>query len=190
MTTGQSIANASVKLNANWQLRNTLTDTTKTASVDLGGALINLALTSGNGSSQANRAWERKSVTISSGATVDIDLYDFAGIDIGAGEGMDALGQAMALEEIVLFVLIAESTSLGELELMPANPSNHWACAPALTVANGNALKAGGALIMLQPNHQAFDVYDGDSHVIRLGANGGDCVYSLYILGRSADSYS
>lgn len=186
----ESIANATLRLNANYQLRNTLTDTTKTATVDLGGALLNLTLTDGNGQNQANRAWERKSVTILSGQTADIDLYDFAGIDIGGGSGKDALGQSMALEEIVFFCLIAESTSVGSLELMPANPANYWACAPALTAALGNALKAGGMLMMLQPNHQAFDVYDASSHVIRLGANGGNCVYSLYIVGRSADSYS
>lgn len=184
----RSISECTAKINFNIKLRNTLTDGT-IASIAGGGALLNATLADGNGEDMVNRMWQRVGASILTGATEDIDLYDFAGIDIGGGSGKDGLGQAMDLEEIVALILI-KASGAGSLEVMPANPSNYWTCMPQHTVARGNALKTNGLIVMYQPNHQAFDVFDGSSHVIRLGANGGDLTYSLYIWGRSADSYT
>lgn len=184
----RSISECTAKINFNIKLRNTLTDLT-VASIAGGGGLLNATLTDGNGENMVNRMWQRIGVEILTGATADIDLYDFAGIDIGGGAGKDGLGQAMDLEEIVFLCLI-KTAGAGSLEVMPANPSNYWTCMPQHTVARGNALKTNGLILLYQPNHQAFDVFDASSHVIRLGANGGAVTYSLYIWGRSADSYT
>ena len=184
----RSISECTAKISFNIKLRNTLTDLT-VASISGGGALLNATLANGTGEDMVNRMWQRIGVEILTGATADIDLYDFAGIDIGGGEGMDGLGQAMDLEEIVALVLI-KTAGAGQLEVMPTNPSNYWTCMPKLTVALGNALKTNGILLLYQPNHQAFDVYDATSHVIRLGANGGAVTYSMYVWGRSSDSYT
>jgi len=184
----RSISECTAKISFNIKLRNALLDGT-IASIAGGGALLNATLASGNGEDMVNRMWQRIGVEITSGATADIDLFDFAGIDIGGGEGMDGLGQAMDLEEIVALILI-KTGGAGSLEVMPGNPTGYWTCMPKMTAALGNALKTNGILLLYQPNHQAFDVFDGTSHVIRLGANGGAVTYSLYVWGRSSDTYT
>lgn len=186
MATRSSIAEVNLKFTAN--IRNTLDDG-QAATVTVGEQIVSGKKTSGVSASQSNRGWEDRDRTISSGNTEDIDLYDFAGIDIGAGAGNDGLGQAMRLEEIVTIIIKHESGA-GSLEIMPSNPSNHWTPMPKLTVALGNALKAGGCLMMTQPDTDAFDVTDGGSHVIRLGANGGAVTYSIYVEGRDDDNES
>ena len=185
----RSITSGAVKCTLTASLRNTVTDGS-VASITVGGLKVNTKLDSGVEAEEANRAWQREGVRITSGGTEDIDLYDFAGIDIGGGAGNDGLGQAMALEEIMGLLLVSDSTSVGQLEIMPANPANYWTCMPKHTVALGNALKAGGALLIFQPNTDAFDVVDASSHVIRLGANGGNVDYSMYILARHDDELS
>ena len=47
---------------------------------------------SGTSENQYNREWEDKR-TLLSGASEDLDFFDFTGFDIGAGAGKDALGR-------------------------------------------------------------------------------------------------
>jgi len=183
-----SLSNGKVECTIQGTYRNTLSDG-NIAAVSVGTKFLTQVLTSGVEGTQANRAWARTGATITSGATSDIDLYDFAGIDIGGGAGNDGLGQAMALEEIVA-IAIHQTAGAGRLEIMPANPANHCTWMPSLTVANGGALKSGGVLMMVQTNTDAFDISDGVSHMIRLGANGGNVTYAMYILGRHDDNLS
>ena len=142
--------------------------------------------------------------TISSGGTTDIDLFDFTGIDVGAGAGLDALGQALAIEEITTFILecigatsqnvdrtaFPDTAAAGTLELQPAAPAGDWTVAPTLTAALGNGLRAGATFMLHSPDEAAFDVNDSVSHVIRLGANGADVTFRLTIMGRHDDDES
>jgi hypothetical protein len=184
-----SIANASIQAKITGKLKNTLTDGSSFAESVVGGTIFNWSPTTGVSANNANRFWARTGVEITSGATVDIDLYDFAGIDIGGGAGKDALGQAMALEEICVFAIV-QTAGPGRLEIMPANPANHAPWMPVLTVALGNALKSGGLLMLAQKDEDAFDVEDGSAHMIRLGANGGAVTYAMYVVGRTDDNES
>ena len=177
-----------VKLIFSATIKNTLDDG-QVAQVVLSDTVVSGKLQDGVEANQATRAWARKDHTLASGATEDIDLYDFAGIDIGAGAGNDGLGLPMALEEIVTFC-IRHVSGAGRLELMPTNPANYATWVPSLTVAAGSALKANGLLLLHQPAASAFDVADGSSHMMRVGANGGDIVYDLYIIGRHDDEAS
>ena len=181
-------AESEVKLTFSATIKNTLDDG-QVAQVLLSDTVISGNLASGVDANQANRAWARKSHTLASGNTEDIDLYDFADIDIGAGLGNDGLGLPMALEEVVTFC-IKQTSGAGRLELMPTNPSNYATWVPQLTVALGSALKAGGLLLLHQPDEDAFDIEDGSSHMMRVGANGGDIVYDLYLVGRHDDEAS
>lgn len=181
-------AEAEVKVIFSATLKNTLDDG-QVATVTIGDTVVSGKLQDGVEANQVSRVWADKSRSIDSGSTEDIDIYDFAGEDIGAGDGCDGLGQAIEMEEIVTFA-IKHVSGTGRLELMPTNPANYWACAPALTVANGGALKAGGVFLMHQPSATGFPVTDASSHKIRLGANGGAVVYDIYILGRHDDEAS
>jgi len=168
----RSVTATEVTLTIKSTIKNTLTDT-QVAQCQLGQIYLTGTLSSGVSASQANRAWEDRDRSLASGNTEDIDLYDFAGEDVGAGSGKDALGQACAFEEIVT-MMVKQTGGTGRLEIMPSNPANHATWMPSLTVANGGALKSGGAVLLHQPDTDAFDITDASSHVVRFGANGGD----------------
>lgn len=181
-------ATSEIKLTFQSTVRNTLTDGT-VASASHNATLLTGKINNGVGASQANRAWATVDAALASGGTIDLDLFDLALFDIGAGLGKDAVGQALELEEIVTLV-IAHTGGTGRLEIQPHLPIHSVDWVPSLTVANGAALKDGGVFMMHQPDEDAFDIIDGVSHVLRLGANGGALTYSVYLLGRDDDDES
>lgn len=183
-----TIQNGKVEVTLQAQYKNTL-DNGQVTSVNIGGKVYAKTLDNGVESEQANRAWSEADIAISGGGTVDIDLYDFAARDIGAGNGRDGLGLDVSLEEIVA-ILIEHTSGAGSLEIMPANPANYCTWLPSLTVANGGALKSGGAILMSQVDTDAFDIEDGVSHMARFGANGGAVTMRIHILGRHDDNLS
>jgi len=183
---GTRSAESEIKISFQSTIKNTLDDGDIT-SASLSATVISGKLNNGVSASQANRAWKTVGESLSSGASIDIDLYDFASFDIGAGNGVDALGQAMAIEEIVTLMIKQSSGSTGRLEINVTNPTGKATWIPSLTVANGAALKNGGIFIMHQPDTDAFDIQDGVSHTVRLTANGGDVEWDMWILARHDD---
>lgn len=178
------------ELRLNATVQNTLDDNTVAAAAIA--ASISDQLTSGVSASQANRGWQWKEFTISSGGNQVIDLYDFAGIDIGGGAGNDAVGQAMSpIEEIVAIIVRNNNaiTAAGQLEVEP-DSSNGWTPIGTHTVATGGALRGQGSMSKYQPAESAFDVTDASSHRLKLTANGGDVSASVWILGRHDDDES
>ena len=149
------------------------------------------ALSNGCGNEQANRAWQSKDRAIVNGATETLDLYDLAGVDIGAGAGLDALGQAIIFEEIVQIIIVNENAigAAGILEIEPTAGVG-WTPIGTHTVATGGALYGQGLLIKQQLDERGFDIDDGVNHQIDLSAVGGDVTYSIYILGRTDDEVS
>lgn len=148
-------------------------------------------ITNGIDSNQANRAWQSTGRTLAAGTSVTLDLYDLAGEDIGAGAGMDGLGQPITFEEIVAIVIVNENAvdTDGALEIAPAAVGG-WTPIGTHTVASGGALYGQGLLIKQQLDGRGFDVQDGVSHRITLTANGGDVKYSIYLLARHDDEES
>ena len=180
-------ATGSFRLTCTGTIVNTLDDNGTAQHQEGNSALVDKNLTNGVSADQMSRAWE-DTRTISSG-TEDLDLYDLAGVDIGAGTGNDALGQAIIHEEIVAIVIV-QTAGPGRLEIMPSNPTNAVAWMPALTVANGGALRTGACLAMFNPDTDAFPITDASSNEIRLGANGGAVTYRITILARHDDDES
>ena len=157
--------------------------------------LSGVAISDGVSINQANRAWEDRGRIIANGNTEDLDLYDFSNIDIGAGTGLDALGQAIVHEEIVAIIIKQTSDDLvtgGRLEIMPSNPTGYVTWMPSMTVANGGAFRMNACLFLYNPGTDAFDITDGGagSHVIRLKANGGEVTYEIMVLARHDDDES
>lgn len=136
----------------------------------------------------ANRVWEDLDHDLASAGTQVVDLYDFAGIDIGAGSGLDSLGQALALENIVA-IIIKHNSGAGSLEIAP-DASAGWSPIGSHTVATGGALKAGGLLAKYQNAEGGFALTDASSHRIILTATGGAVNYSMWVLGRDDDEES
>ena len=182
-------AESEVKLAFASSIKN-LVDSGVYATASIGQTVVSGKILSGVSASQANRAWELRAHTIINGTTIDIDLYDYAGWDIGAGAGNDALGQTLTIEEIVCLV-VKQVSGDGQLEIQPSVPtSGGLTWAPQMTVANGGALRAGACICLFCSHTHGFDIDDGVSHVLRLGAKNGHVVADVYVLGRHDDEES
>ena len=181
-------ATGDVRLSIQATPTNTLDDG-QVVSTSCGGTIITGRLTSGVSENQIDRVWEDTSRSLASGVTETLDLYDLGSLDIGAGAGNDPLGLPNGFEEIVTLV-IKQISGAGRLEINPTTPANNLAWIPSMTVVNGGALRNGAVRAWHQPGEDGLDVLDGSSHTVNFKANGGDVVYSIYILGRHDDDES
>lgn len=136
--------------------------------------------------STADRGWQSVSRTLSSGGNETLDLFDFAGVDVGGGAGNDAVGLANTFEEIVAIIFVNENAvdAAGELEVEPG-AANGWNPIGIHTNALGGALKGQGMLLKTNMADPAYLVVDASSKNIKMTANGGAVTYSIYVLGRS-----
>jgi len=173
-------------------ITNSLDTAGKASTASLSGEIIDETISQGVEGDQISRAWEEVDIAISSGGTVDIDIRDMAGRNIGAGLGKDALGQDILFEEIVGLVIKNANADgvAGVLEINPVLPSPAWGVLPLYTARNavGGGIKAGGVRAWFEPHAQALDV--AGSAKIRLGAVGGDVIASVYVFGRHDDEAS
>ncbi len=183
-------AETTINLNVRSTIKNTLDDSV-TASAQLGSqTIIGATFETGVSANQGNRFWENKSLEIANAATTDLDLYDLAAQDIGAGTGRDAIGQLIVFEEVMTLIIKNASTSTGNLEIRPTDPANPAAWVPIMTTALGNALKPGGVMMIHQPSTDGFDITDASNHLLRLGAVSGAITVEVYILARHDDDDS
>lgn len=189
---GTRTATADIKLNITTAIQNT-GDDGEVATAQLGDqSLINQKLATGVSLDQVNRVWQNKTLVILSGSTVDIDLYDFVGQDTGFGDGRDAVGQLLTVEEIVTIVIKQLPVSTGRCEIMatlPANPVT-WLPVNYATLANDGALKNNEVFFRHRSHTDAFDIQDGVAHMVRLGAVSGDVTLQIHIIGRHDDDES
>lgn len=184
---GTRAATGQVKLVVTNNITNTMTDGQE-ASATLDETVISGRLTSGVSEQEYNRGWTDER-TIASGGSEDIDLFDLGTIDVGAGAGLDALGQAWAILEIVTLI-ITQTAGPGRLQINATDPTNKVAWMPTLTVANGGAGRPpttdghNWTLAMHNPHSDAFPITDASSHMVRFGASGGAVTYQIHMLAR------
>lgn len=188
----RSLSSTQLKFSMTSSIVNTLSDSATTSARSSASAPIQFSLTdtvsNGVQAGEATRAWQYKNQTISSGGSTVIDLYDFGSIDVGAGAGLDALGQSLALLEIVAIIIKNENANTVDYELeIEPDSSNGWTPIGSHTnesSGNGGALRGQGLLVKYQPSESGFLVTDASSHRISLSAVGGDVVFSIWVLGR------
>ena len=156
---------------------NLLSDGTKSADVVIGDTYT-LDITDGTGSSQADRGWSEYNRALASGANEDLDVFDLGARDIGAGAGLDSLGQAWQIAEISTIMI--RNQGPGNLTI-DGTISNGWSDigAPA-------ALAPGGILVLHNPIDGSMPVVDSTKHLINFAAAGGICTYDVHIAARSA----
>ena len=190
-------ATGKVQITAQCDLLNTLNNTGKSSSSQVGAAnIINDKFTvSGVKTGQINRAWENTDISLAAGATLTINMNGFGGQDIGAGAGNDALGIALDMGEIVLIVVKNTSTEDGTatggpmLEVKPSTASG-WTAIGTHTVALGGAIPPGGCLIKYAPGEGGFDIDLGTADHFDLVAPGNAVKCSVTIFGRNDDDES
>lgn len=183
----RSLTGTQLKLTVSSTITNTLAGGSDTATSQFQFTVTD-SLSNGVQAGEATRAWQYKNQTISSGGNTVIDLYDFGSIDVGAGAGLDAVGQSMALLELVAIIIKNENENTVDYELeIEPDSTNGWT--PIGTHTNessgtGGALRGGGIFLKYQPSEAGFLVTDASSHRIKLSAVGGDVDYSIWVLGR------
>lgn len=163
-------------------------DTSRTA---VGSISLNKSINFSGGANEteANRGWEYAG-TLASGATVVIDLNTGAGIDLGAGDGKDIVGQSVDLEDVVAIAISNNNavSAAGKLEVEP-DSSNGWTPIGTHSVSNGGAIPPNGCLLKMSADLPAFAVTSSNKRIL-LTANGGSVSYQITVIGRKDDDTS
>lgn len=173
-------------------LKNTLAGSAKDPTVDQGFAIrLATALATGTGANQADRIWADDTPRVlAAGANEDIDVFDLGAINIGGGAGRSALGQALALTEIVGFLVHVVSDSPGGTLLVGGNGTAAAWNSPfnGSDTAQFGPLGTDGWLFALRPDDPAWAVADASNHLLRITEAGGvsPVWYEIALLGRSA----
>jgi hypothetical protein len=166
-------------------INNTIDNAAAGSSVSLGisqGPPV--ALTNGTGANQANRFWQSTGRTLTGGTNEDLNLYSFAGLDIGAGAGNGPLGGALAQTEIVGLLIVNESGSVGNLNIGGQGTANAWTSWISSNAATVGPFKPGSCFEMFVPLQPALVVGAANNNLLRIAAAGGNVLYDIYILGR------
>lgn len=150
-----------------------------------------VSLTTGTGDDQCDRGWRVKERALDN-ASENIDIFDFAGFDIGGGDGNDMLGLDLTLAEIAAWMIVLHEGSVGDLQIGGLGATTAWNSLFG-TPADDNAL-----LVLPQPSSTqptiimgicsgdpAWPVADVTNHLLKIEAMTGLCSYSVYLAGRS-----
>ena len=184
---GTRTASATVKVDFRGAVKNLLGQADDYASAAINETL-NLVFASGDGEGKIKRLWAWRDKSILAGVIVDVDLFDFAGTDIGTGDGKDHVGQAAGFDEVVGLVLIVHS---GRVTFGTPGTGHGWQIPFSTGVAQVVDLHAGastpGLFVLINGASPAYAVADADGligHIIRLQAILATAVVSLLIIGR------
>lgn len=147
---------------------------------------ITVALTDGVGADEADARWQSEGRALTSGNSETIDVHDFGSLDIGAGAGLDQLGQALSLADLVILLIVNRATSAGTL-LVGADGTT----AAFNSIFNGDdeaalSLPPAAGVLLFAPGATAFAVADTSNHLLKIAASGGNCTYDAYIIGRDS----
>jgi hypothetical protein len=141
----------------------------------------------GTGDGQADRVWVEKGLTLASAATFNLDLYDFAGRDIGKGSGLDAAGLAMALAEIAYIGVFVTSTGSGKLRLGGEGSGAAWNSGfGGSDSAVSHDIGEGGSWQLVAWNDGDLAVADSTNHLLKFLGVTADVTFDIIILGRSS----
>ena len=192
---GTRSATAEVTFRAQATIQNVLLDGT-VASSTVGGEVFRQSFENGINDNQINRAYQYKNIDISDGGFTDFNLSTFAGVDAGSGSGLDALGQTVDIEEIVMLAVFNKNGP-GILEVqatVPGAASIVWLPSGyAKHATNGGGIRTGGFRMWYEPSEIGLDLSAGSSSVLRLSAAAGQGAITdadIYIWGRSDDDDS
>ena len=170
-------------------IRNTVNSDAQTPSVQQGQTLSD-TFTSGTTDSKFDRFWESRGRTISGAGSENLDLYDLGSIDIGAGAGLDAVGQSWTVAEIVGIQIAVTSDSVGSLYVGGVNATTAFQSMfhsnGSLDDAAGIVLPPGANFQIWTTNDPGWAVADTSNHLLKMAAVGGDVEYSIAVAARSA----
>ena len=166
------------------------TNTQQTAAQSLGDPSVSvaetIAITLANGTSidEASRIWQTRDRTLASAADLAIDVFDGGALDIGAGSGLDQLGQAITLTGAKAIVVYNQVLASGGVLTV----GNETSAAAWSTPFNGSDVAAvtipqGGVFVLTAPTAAGFAITDTSDHLLNFNAAGGDCLFDFYLIG-------
>lgn len=147
------------------------------------------AWASGTGDGQCDRVWVEKSIVLAAAASISVDLYDFAGRDLGKGSGLDAQGLAMALAEIAYISVrvTAVGGAGGALRIGGEGSAAAWNSGfGGSDSAVSPDIKLGGRWEILGWSDGSLPVADTSNHLLKFLGVTAEVTFDLIILGRSA----
>lgn len=168
-------------------LQNSLDGNTVLASAEQGFEFAPTPPGNGTDADQGDRIWADVDRVLGDGTSETIDLFDLGALDIGAGAGRSALGQAVQFAEICGLLIVVSSGSAGSILI---GGEGSAAAFNALTNGSDTAVIGpvgpGGCRFFYERTNPALAVADGSNHLLKIAATGGDATYSIAVFGRSS----
>ena len=147
-------------------------------------------LATGTSANQFDRVWYAEDRVINSASSEDLDMYDLAAFDIGAGAGKSALGLAFTNVELVALGFWNKAVSTGTLYIGAKNAATAFQSLfhvnGSLDDTAGTLIAPGGMVMWFNPNNPAYAIADTSNHLLKLAATGGNVTYSCQAWFRSA----
>lgn len=140
-------------------------------------------LANGTGANQATRFWQSTGRTLTGATSETINLYSFAGIDIGGGAGNGPLGGALALTEIVGIFIHNQDVSVGNLTLFGEGSANAWTPVVSSNAVTVGPFKPGAVFEIFEPLQPAWVVGNANNNLLKI-ASSANVTYDIYVLGR------
>lgn len=179
---------SSVKASIAGTFANTV-GTAQSAGVDFALSL-SASLTDGTSASTADKCWFDENRALSGTTPEDIDMYDLASFNIGAGAGKDPLGGTIANAELVALLIRNDSTSTGNIFIGGKNSSAAFnsflaVAGSADDTAQVGPIKPGGWFMIYAPTDPAYAIADSSNHLLTITPTA-NATYDVYMLTRSA----
>lgn len=166
-------------------LTNALTNSLASATVLIDSSTITQTITDGTTANAADKVWASKARSLSGATSETLDLYDFGSVNIGAGAGLDPLGGALALAEIVGILVYNNTTSTGTITLGADGTTAAWNSWCNADDDAAVTIKPGGIFLLTSPTDPGFAVADTSNHLLKV-ASSASLTYDIYLFGRSA----
>jgi hypothetical protein len=141
--------------------------------------------TDGTAANKAQRWWISEGRTLGNGSAEDIDLFDLASTDIGAGAGLDSLGQGVSMTGIkAIMVTVAAGSSAGVI-VGNKNATTAWEAAFNGTDTGAVNVGIGGIFLLTDPSASGILVADTTNHLLTItdDGSGSGSTYSIAFCG-------
>lgn len=143
----------------------------------------NNTLTNGTAANKAQRLWESTGRTLSASSSETIDLYDLASVDIGAGAGLDSLGQSFALTGIKAIYIRNHADSGGAIAIGNESTTATFNSPFEGSDTSAVTLEAGGIFLITDPSASGMAVADTSNHLLKITDAGSGSTYDICVIG-------
>lgn len=151
-------------------------------------AIPAINLSTGVEDDQINRVLSKRSIQLQSGSQLVVDMFNNIGLDQGAGDGRDLVGQTNMWDEVVGLLVLLAAGSAGALKIGGEGSNLCWNSMfdgnDAAKVVIRASAQNPGMFFILSPSTLGFDIVDGTNHLLKFEASGGAVDFGLFAIGR------